>query len=159
MAAAKPEVLISRVLKQIDTRYERLDPGFGIARLDGLITDTRRRPTTAETKDGDRQTGSSFISRSTTDRHAVPTAILRFSGSPDSKDSLSTTPGVDRHPKRKMATAKPEVVLSHVLHQIDTRCERLDTGFRYRPTRRIHRRHPPTSIDSRNARWRPPNRK
>ena len=66
---------------------------------------------------------------------------------------------VGRYRKRKMATAKPEVVISHVLQQIDTRFERLYLGFRGRPTRRSHRRHPSTLSDTRNARWRPPNRK
>ena len=51
---------------------------------------------------------------------------------------------VGRYRKRKMATAKPEVVISHVLQQIDTRFQRLYPGFRGRPTRRSHRRHPST---------------
>jgi hypothetical protein len=72
----------------------------------------------------------------------------------------SLKPGnVDRHPKRKMATAKPEVVISHVVQQTDMRFQRLDSGFRDHLTQWSHRRHPSTSIDTWNARWRPPNRK
>ena len=80
---------------------------------------SRDRPTPEVQNDG-RQTGSSYISRSTTDSHAVLTAIPRFSGLPDTMISLPTPAVVDRHPKRKMATAKPEVVISHVLRKIDT---------------------------------------
>jgi hypothetical protein len=64
---------------------------------------------------GNHQTGISYISRSTTDRQAVPTTIHIFSGSPDSTESLPISADVDRYRKRKMATAKPELVLSHVL--------------------------------------------
>ena len=59
--------------------------------------------------------GSSYNSRSTTDKHAVSTVVPRFSGSLDSTESSSTSADVDRQPKCKTATAKPEVVLSHVL--------------------------------------------
>ena len=80
-----------------------------------------------------------------------------FSGSPNSMDSLPTSADIDQYRKRNMATAKPEVVLSNVLQQIDTWFERLNLGFLGRPTRRTHRRHPPT--DTVNARCRPSNRK
>jgi hypothetical protein len=70
---------------------------------------SRHRPTPQVRNDG-RQTGSSYISRSTTDRHTLPTARPGFTGSPNRTESLSTTADVDRHPKRKMATAKPEEV-------------------------------------------------
>ena len=71
---------------------------------------SRHRPTPEVQNDGS-QTGSSYISRSTTDGHAVPTAIPRFSGSPGSMDSSSTPADVDRHPKCNMVTAKPEVAI------------------------------------------------
>ena len=89
---------------------------------------------------------SSYISHSTTDRHAVPTAIPRFSGLPDSMVSLPTLADVDRYPKCNMATAKPEVVISHVLQQIDTWFQRstqvlgVAVWTRYTDTRR----RPPT---------------
>ena len=66
---------------------------------------------------------------------------------------------IRRYRKRKMATAKPEVVISHVLQQIDTWFERLYPGFPSHPTGWTHHQHPPTSTDTGNARWRPPNRK
>ena len=110
-------------------RYTRGSNGytqvFGVARHDDIIADTRCRRPTPKTQDGDCQTGSSNISRSTTDRHAVPTAIPRFSGLPDTMISLPTPSDVDRHPKCKMAVAKPEVVICHVLQQIYTRFQRL----------------------------------
>ena len=59
------------------------------------------------------------------DRHAVRKAISGFSGLPDSPDSSSTSADVDRYPKCKMAAARPEVVISHVVQKIDTRFERL----------------------------------
>jgi hypothetical protein len=68
-------------------------------------------------------------------------------------------PDIGRLPKYKMTAAKPEVVISHVLPQIDTRLQLICPGFRDYPARRSHRWHPPTSIDTQNARWRPPNRK
>jgi hypothetical protein len=89
---------------------------------------SRYRPT-PEIQNDSRQTGSAYISCSTTDRHAVLTAIPGFSGSPDSTESASTSVDVDRYWKRKMATAKPEVVISHVRQQIDTRFKWLDPGF------------------------------
>ena len=99
-----------------------------------------------EIKNGGRQTGSTYISRSKTDRHAVRTARPGFSGSPDSTDSSPSPADVQRQPKRKMATGKPEVVLFHALQQTDTRFQRLYLGFRGRQTRR-------TLID--NSRRRP----
>ena len=89
---------------------------------------SRHRPTPEVQNDG-RQAGSSYISRSTTDRHAVPTAIPRFSGLPDTIISLPTPSDVDRHPKCKMAAAKPEVVMSPDLKQIDTWFQRLNEVF------------------------------
>ena len=47
-----------------------------------------------------------------------------FYESPHTTDSSSTPADVDRHRKRKMATTKPEIVISDVLQQIDTRFER-----------------------------------
>ena len=76
-------------------------------------------------QDGGRQTGSSYISRSTIDRHAVRKAISGFSGLPDSMDSKSTPADVELHPKCNMAASKPEVVISHVVQKIDTGFERL----------------------------------
>ena len=61
MTTAKPEVVISDVLQQTDTRFERLYLGFRVAQLDGVIADIRRRCSTPEMQDGDRQTGSSYI--------------------------------------------------------------------------------------------------
>ena len=90
----------------------------------------------SQIKYGDHQTGSTYISRSKTDRHAVRTARPGFSGSPDSTDSSPTHADVHRQPKCQMATAKPEVVLFHSLQQIDTRLQRLYLGFRGRQTRR-----------------------
>ena len=65
------------------------------------------------------QTGSSCISRSTIDRRAVPTVILRFSGSPDSTDSSPTSADVDRHPKRKTATAARQTARTCLRGQMD----------------------------------------
>ena len=75
------------------------------------------------------------------------------------RNTCSIHGDVGRCRKRKMTTAKPEVVISDVLQQTDTRFERLYLGFRGRPTRQSHRRHPSTLTDTQNARWRPPNRK
>jgi hypothetical protein len=72
------------------------------------------------------------------------------------KEHNQCNPNIRRHRKYKMTAAKPEVVISHVLQQIDTRFERLNLGFLGRPTRRTHRRHSPTSTDTVKARWRPP---
>jgi hypothetical protein len=80
-----------------------------------------RHRLTQEVQTDGRQTGSSYISRSTTERHAVPTAIPGFSGSPDSTELVPTSADVDRYRKCTLATAKPEVIIYHVLQQIDTR--------------------------------------
>ena len=82
-----------------------------------------------------------------------------FSGSPNSMDSLPTSADIDQYRKLNMATAKPEVVISYVLRQIDTWFERLYPGFPSHPTGLTHHQHPPTSTDIGNARWRPSNRK
>jgi hypothetical protein len=55
------------------------------------------------------------ISRCLNDRHEIPTAIPMFSGSPSPLKSTSTFADVDRHRKYKMAAAKPEVLVSHVV--------------------------------------------
>ena len=98
---------------------------------------SRDRPTPEVQNDG-RQTGSSYISRSTTDRHSVPTAIPMFSGLPDSMDLSPTPADVDRHPKCKMATAKPDAVRSYDLQQTDTQFKRLYQGFQDHPTTKRH---------------------
>ena len=50
----------------------------------------------ARIQNGGRQTGSTYISASTTDRRAVPTAKPMFSGSADPADSWPTTSDLDR---------------------------------------------------------------
>ena len=61
MTTAKPEVVISDVLQQTDTRFERLYLGFRGRPTRVVIADIRRRCLTPEMQDGDRQTGSSYI--------------------------------------------------------------------------------------------------
>ena len=67
------------------------------------------------------------------------------------KEHNRWVPDIGRHRKYKMTAAKPKVVISHVLQQIDTRFQRLYPGFQGCPTRRTYCRHPLTSIDTR---WR-----
>jgi hypothetical protein len=65
MTATKPEVLIAHVVQQTrgSNGYTRL---FWVARLDRVSADTRRHRPIPETQYGDRQIGSSYISRPTT---------------------------------------------------------------------------------------------
>jgi hypothetical protein len=102
---------------------------------------SRHQPTPEVQNEG-RQMGSGYISRSTTDRHAVSTAIPGFSESPDSMESATTSVDVDRYRKRKMATAKPEVVISHNLQHIDMRFQRLYPLKLCHPTRLRMRENP-----------------
>ena len=75
------------------------------------------------------------------------------------KEHNQCNPDIRQHRKYKMTAAKSEVVISHVLPKIDTRFQRIYPGFRGFPTRWTHYRHPLTSTDTQNAKWRPPNRK
>ena len=62
MAAVKPEVLISQLLDQIATPFQRLSPIFWVHHLNGTIANTARCNRKSEFKDGCRQTGSIYIS-------------------------------------------------------------------------------------------------
>ena len=66
---------------------------------------------TAGSQDGGHQTGSSYNSRSTTDRNEFPKPIPMFSGSPVSTESSPMLADNVRHRKYKMPAAKPEVVI------------------------------------------------
>jgi hypothetical protein len=72
-------------------------------------------------QDGGRQTGSTCMSRSRLDRHAVPTALPMLSGSPGLVDSALTFADINRRRKLKTAASKPEVVIYRVLGKIETR--------------------------------------
>ena len=97
--------------------------------LSKVVMSTVESNRKSEFKYGGRQTGCTYILRATTDRHAVPVVILRFSGSPDSTDSSPTSANVDRYRKRKMATARPEIVLYPDRKQTDMRFQWLQSGF------------------------------
>ena len=66
---------------------------------------------------------------------------------------------IGRHRRYKMTAVKPEVVISQVLQQMDTRFQRLYPGFRGCPTRLTQCRHPLTSTDTWMSISRQPNRK
>ena len=114
---------------------------------------------TPEIQDGDRQTGSSYISGLKRDRNEIPTATPRFPGSAVSKDVSPTPTDIDRHRKFKMAAAKPEVVVTPVLQQIETKFQRLHLGFRGRPFQRTWYRHGLLSTNTWTSRWRTSNRR
>jgi hypothetical protein len=78
---------------------------------------------------GGRQTGSSFISGSTTDRNTVPTAKPIILRSGNLLNSSPITYDIILSLKYNMAAAKPEVVLSRVLQQIETQFQRLNPLF------------------------------
>ena len=92
MAATKPEVLISQLPGKVETKFQMLHPHCQVQLLSKVVMSTVESNRKSEFKYGRRQTGSTYISRSTTDRHPVPTVILRFSGSPDSTDSSPPPP-------------------------------------------------------------------
>jgi hypothetical protein len=77
---------------------------------------------------------------------------------PICKEQNLWDPDIGRRRKYKMTAVKPEVVISHVLQQINTRFTLLNPGIRGCPTRWSHRRRRSTSADTENARWRQPNR-
>ena len=52
MAAGKPEILIVWLLDEMETRYQRLDPGFGARVLRCAISDIVRCNRESEIQDG-----------------------------------------------------------------------------------------------------------
>ena len=70
---------------------------------------------TSEIQDGGRQTGSTIISVPVQAIHIIPKVIPRFSTMADRLNILPTLSDKIRHRKSKMATAKPEVLLSQCL--------------------------------------------
>ena len=85
---AKPEVrifqildIISQLLDEIATPFQRLSPIFGVQQLSGTIAITVRCNRKSDFKDGGHQTGSTYISASRLDSNAVPKANPPFSGS------------------------------------------------------------------------------
>ena len=78
MAAIKPEELVSQLIVYISPPIQRLTPIFWVQQLCGTIANTARRNRKSDFKDGDRQTGSTYISASRLDSNAVPTASPKF---------------------------------------------------------------------------------
>ena len=134
-------------------------PHFGVQLLNGIVVNTVGSNRKSEIKHGGRQTGSTFISAPRYGRNEIPNATPRLLGSSFSMELWSVLWVQTGSQKSNMAAAKPEVLISHVLQQIDTRFQRLYSGFRGRPTRRTNCRYPPMLTDTGNARWRSPNRK
>ena len=61
MAAAKPEVLISQLLNQIATPFQKLPHICGVQQLNGTMANTARCNRKQKIQDGGRQTGSTYI--------------------------------------------------------------------------------------------------
>ena len=79
MSAAKVEVVITFVLLQIDTKFQRLHLGFRGGRgFNGLVADTSRHQLTQKIQDGDRQIGSGYYFCSMAGRHEITKTHLGF---------------------------------------------------------------------------------
>src|SRR5258706_12595362 len=78
MAACKPEVVISQLVDEIETRFQGLTHIFGVQQLNDTIVHCTRYKRSPETQDGRLQTGSTYISASRRDRYAISFANHRF---------------------------------------------------------------------------------
>ena len=119
---AKPEVrifqileIISQLLDEIATPFQRLTQILGVQQHSGTIPNAARCYRKSDFKDGGHQTGSTYISASRLDSNAVPTAIPPFSGSSNSAELLRSLFDVTGSRILKMAATKPEVLISQFL--------------------------------------------
>jgi hypothetical protein len=79
-AAAKPEVLVSRVLMWIETKFEMLFLFVSdVGQTDEFKSDIVRHRLTLKTQGGNRQTGNTRISRFLTDRNEIRNILSMFS--------------------------------------------------------------------------------
>ena len=78
MAAAKPEVAISQLPQQIAMKFQRLNNIFSVTEVNGHIGNTARCWPMTDIQHGGSQTGSSYVSASTTDRYEISKANPRF---------------------------------------------------------------------------------
>src|SRR5664279_272409 len=88
-----------------------------------------------DNQDGCLQTGSTYNSACRLDRRAISAATPMFSGSSNPTKLLRITTDVSRSGKSKMAAAKPEVIITQLVVQIETRYQRLPPCFRDHTTR------------------------
>src|SRR5664279_409744 len=88
-----------------------------------------------EIQDSCLQNGSTYNSACRLDRKAISAATPMFSESSNPMKLLRITSDVSRSGKSKMAAAKPEVIITQLVDQIETRYQRLSPCCRGHTTR------------------------
>src|SRR5258706_10539904 len=78
MAACKPEVVITQLVDEIQTRFQGLTPIFGVQHLNGTIVHCTRSKGSPEIQDGGLQIGSSYIPACRRDTNAISRANSHF---------------------------------------------------------------------------------
>ena len=76
------------------------------------------------------KTGNTYISACRLDSNAIPKTTQTFSRSSNSMGLLQSLPDTTGSQKSKMAAAKPEILISHLVDWIATRFQRLPPHFR-----------------------------
>jgi hypothetical protein len=130
MAAAKPEVLVSRLVDQIAARFQRLPQVFEVQQSNCDIPDIMRCNRKSIIEDGGRQTGNTYISASRQDSNPISTATPRLLECINPIAIFRILCDATGSHKSKMAAAKPEVRISLLSDKIATRFQRLPPGFR-----------------------------
>jgi len=74
MAANKPEALLSPKLRQMSSKFQRLQPLFRVEASTGGTTDVVRLRSLPEIQHGSQKTRNTSIPESTTDIIEIPTA-------------------------------------------------------------------------------------
>ena len=92
-------------------------------------------------------------------RNEIPNDFGGFSRTPDSMKVVPTMSRDCRCPFPNMAAAKPEMYLSPVVGELETKFQMIFGGFQGRPTQRkwFRQRHVTAEVIS--PTWQPPNRK
>src|SRR5664279_4563837 len=102
---------------------------FRVQYFNGTIGNIAGCNRKSEIQYGGRQTGSTHISAYRLDRNEIPTGTPIFSGSSISMELLGISPDVTGSQKFNMAAAKPEVLISQLLDEIETKFQRLPPYF------------------------------
>jgi len=80
MTENKPEVLVSPKLRRISSKFQRLHQLFRVDASTGGTADVARRRSLSQIQHGRQQTGSTSISKTTTDIVEIPTTTPTFPG-------------------------------------------------------------------------------
>ena len=109
-------------------------------------------------QDGGLQTGSTYISACRHDIKEIQNGIPTLSTSCYPMRLKRIFYNQTGSGKSKMAASKPEILLSRLVDEIETKSQRLNLHFRGQAIQRKKGEHWKTKPEVENPRWRPPNR-